>query len=235
MIENSKDMPRPKRSERSTLTVKEEAELRNDALLSEAAAVFVEKGYAQTTTAEIARRAKASKQTFYTRYPRKEDLFLAVLDREIRHVFADLSLQDTAKRSVRSTLQAFAVVLVETMLAPRQIELLRIIAAESKQFPDAAEMFYKAGPRRVTQQLASYFKTQDEQGRLNAPDAEAAAEHFFELTTGAMVRRALLGQCVDPGASENKRRVQQGLKVFLLAYHPVQQTSSEWPVPERYR
>lgn len=77
-----------------------------------------------------------------------------------------MSLKDDAKLSLELTLQAFAKVLVDTMLAPRQIELLRIVAAESKQFPEAASNFDESGPRLVRQQLARYFDSQHKRGNL---------------------------------------------------------------------
>lgn len=44
-----------------------------------AASLFVEHGYAGTSVDQIARKAAASKQTLYRRYPSKEELFKAVI------------------------------------------------------------------------------------------------------------------------------------------------------------
>ena len=40
---------------------------------------FFEKGYGRANTSEIARRAKTSKQTLYSLFPTKADLFVGVI------------------------------------------------------------------------------------------------------------------------------------------------------------
>jgi AcrR family transcriptional regulator len=50
-------------------------------LLRALAALVVEKGYPQTTVAEIARRAAISQRTFYTHFEGREEAMLAALDR----------------------------------------------------------------------------------------------------------------------------------------------------------
>ncbi len=65
------------RSKSAGLDPEEGEKLRTDRLLDLAAEVFLELGYEGTSTALIAERAHASKQTFYARFPSKEKLFLA--------------------------------------------------------------------------------------------------------------------------------------------------------------
>ena len=59
----------------------QEAELRLERLLDIATEVFMERGY-DGSVDEIAKRARASKQTLYSRYPPKASLFKAVMQRK---------------------------------------------------------------------------------------------------------------------------------------------------------
>ncbi|MBV8884138.1 MAG: helix-turn-helix transcriptional regulator [Chroococcidiopsidaceae cyanobacterium CP_BM_RX_35] len=63
----------------------DERELRNEAILEAATAVFLEQGFARASTDEIARRAGASKQTLYSLYPS----WLTCLGRFPIHPLAD--------------------------------------------------------------------------------------------------------------------------------------------------
>ena len=60
-------------------------------LLDVAAEVFIENGYEGASVGEIARRANASKQTLYSRYPTKAELFLAVMSGRCERCFARIS------------------------------------------------------------------------------------------------------------------------------------------------
>jgi TetR/AcrR family transcriptional regulator of autoinduction and epiphytic fitness len=65
-------------------------------LLDVAAEVFISEGFSAASTNEIARRANSSKTTFYSRFPTKEQLFLAVIERRMTGIFrqVDASLPE---------------------------------------------------------------------------------------------------------------------------------------------
>src|SRR3954470_22993998 len=54
-------------------------------LLSMAEAASV-KGYAKTTVADVIKRARVSRETFYEHFSDKEDCFLAAYDEAVNHV-----------------------------------------------------------------------------------------------------------------------------------------------------
>ena len=60
-------------------------------LLDAASKFFMERGFEATSMGEIARYARASKETFYRHFPGKEDLFSAVVIRGARMVAGELS------------------------------------------------------------------------------------------------------------------------------------------------
>ena len=60
-------------------------------LLDVATEVFVSEGFSAASTNEIARRANSSKTTFYSRFPTKEQLFLAVIERRITAIFSQVA------------------------------------------------------------------------------------------------------------------------------------------------
>src|SRR5260370_33670988 len=56
-------------------------------LLDVATEVFVSEGFSAASTNEIARRGNSSKATFYSRFPTKEQLFLAVIGQRMTCIF----------------------------------------------------------------------------------------------------------------------------------------------------
>ncbi len=59
-------------------------------LLDIAAEVFIAHGFEGASTTEIASSAKTSKRTFYSRFPTKEKLFIAVLERRMDFIFSQV-------------------------------------------------------------------------------------------------------------------------------------------------
>jgi TetR/AcrR family transcriptional regulator, mexJK operon transcriptional repressor len=60
-------------------------------LLDVAAEVFISEGFSAASTNEIARRANSSKTTFYSRFPTKEQLFLAVIERRMNRILQQVA------------------------------------------------------------------------------------------------------------------------------------------------
>src|ERR1700749_710020 len=94
----------------------EEVATRAERLLDVATEVFLEQGFKGASMSEIARRAGASKQTLYPRYPSKAELFAALVERRASHLFKAIGpLGDD--RSVRETLMNFGCALLNLILS----------------------------------------------------------------------------------------------------------------------
>jgi len=208
-------MPRPKSA---GLDPAEEERQRTDRLLDIAAEVFLELGYEGTSTTLIAERAHASKQTFYARFPSKEKLFLAVVERELDKVFHRFQSMLLPEGSVRETLLEFGKALLEVILSPRHVALVRIVHMEATRFPEIGRSFYKIGPSRGLKQLAGYFRELVDRGVLDIEDPDLAAEHLLDLVTSGILRNMLLQVDTTPSKRVKKHRVDVGVDVFLKAY-----------------
>ena len=63
---------------------------KRDAILSSSIALFREKGYAETSTSDIAHHAKMSKGTIYQNFNNKEEIFMACADRIFHDMYNDV-------------------------------------------------------------------------------------------------------------------------------------------------
>jgi TetR/AcrR family transcriptional repressor of mexJK operon len=208
-------MPRPKST---GLPPEREEQLRIDRLLDVAAEVFMEMGYQGASTAEIARRAQASKATFYARFANKEKLFLAVLRKRTDEVFQHHAAVYELDAPIRNTLLKIADVVLDVVLSPRHLALLRIVQIESPRFPELGKTLYELGPGRSAKLLAAYLRDQANRGALKIQDPELAAEQLMDLISGSLLRKALLGVSLYPLKNEQKYKVESAVDTFLRAY-----------------
>jgi AcrR family transcriptional regulator len=63
---------------------------KRDAILSSSIALFLDKGYAETSTSDIAHHAKISKGTIYQNFSNKEEIFMACADRIFHDMYNDV-------------------------------------------------------------------------------------------------------------------------------------------------
>lgn len=132
--ENSVSLRRGRPSAKEMLLVDER-------VLSAATALFLELGYGRTTLDMVSQRAKTGKSALYNRYQNKESLFNAVVQRSIQTMFEHMASIDMSA-DCRSRLRSVGLQLIEGILHPRCVALMRITAAEAQNFPELAKLAY---------------------------------------------------------------------------------------------
>ena len=188
-------------------------------LLDVAAEIFISEGFSAASTNEIARRANSSKTTFYSRFPTKEHLFLAVIERRINGIFQQIAGSLPEERSIEESLQQFGSALIRLALSKEQIALIRVVSMEAARFPELGKRFYELGPKRAEETLVAYFRKQVARGRLLDEDTRQMAQHFVSLVTGGPVRWFVLG--FDPiSMSKNaiRNHLDSAVLIFMRAY-----------------
>ncbi len=193
-------------------------EERVDEILDVAAEIFISQGFEGASINEIARRANSSKTTFYSRFPTKQKLFIAVLERRMNLIFSQVSTALPIDAPIETTLKEFGCRLLQLALSKDQVALLRVVSMESSRFPELGERFYELGPKRGITHLGRYLQEQIERGQLIKDDPMLMAEHLNSLLTGGPVRWAVLGVRSNSGAKNRQQRVHAAVKVFLRAY-----------------
>src|SRR5690348_10501738 len=136
-------------------------------LLDVAAEVFISEGFSAASTNEIARRANSSKTTFYSRFPTKERLFLAVIERRMNDIFRQVAASLPEEPPVEETLRNLGSALIGFFLSKEQVALVRMVSMESARFPELGKRFYELGPKRGEEALVAYLKKQAAKGRLS--------------------------------------------------------------------
>jgi AcrR family transcriptional regulator len=115
---------------------------RPNELLDAALDLFVEKGFAATRAEEVAQRAGVSKGTLYLYYPSKEELFKAVIARNLSSRIADTAQQVQAWHGeMAPLLESLLVQWWQQTYASPASGTFKILVSEVRNFPEIAEYY----------------------------------------------------------------------------------------------
>jgi AcrR family transcriptional regulator len=186
-------------------------------ILTAAAEVFFEKGYEETSTAEIARRAKVSKRELYSNFADKRDILNGVVTQLQDKMQAQANISWSSSGDLRTVLIDAGTQLFEFINSDIFGKLLRIVVAESFCDPAAAEKFYQLGPGRGRDRTAAFMRRQMKAGTLRKGNPLEAADAFLDLIVSSRRLTAIvLGQRLERGNA--KTRVGHAVDIFLRYY-----------------
>ena len=188
--------PTPPKAVRRGRPRADETGLVDERILIAATALFMEQGFGRTTMDQVCSESKSGKSTLYGRYPTKEDLFSAVVQRSIGLVFTDLDtapLTDSPARRLRHV----GCELARNLLLPRCVKLMRIIAAEAENFPALAEAAYQTSSLGCLHRIEAALRSPSAAAQASA-DIPYMARRFMEMTLQPIAFQAIMGgDCLD--------------------------------------
>jgi AcrR family transcriptional regulator len=104
----------------------ERADATRTALLQAARSLFVQRGYAGTSTPEIVAAAHVTRGALYHHFADKRDLFRAVLEREARAVAEEIEASASPNLSPQDALVEGSMAYLEAMSVPGRTRLLLV-------------------------------------------------------------------------------------------------------------
>ena len=158
--------------------------------------LFLQHGFQATSTDAIAAAASTSKETLYRYYAKKEDLFVDVLrsltvERFFWVQLMERSTEPKNTQELRVLLRAAAQGLLEAMMQPEYLAILRLIMAELPRFPELGTLFRQTVPA----QGFNYFLTLVRSGQRNG----VVREHIDPPTVARMFLGTLLTYILPNG------------------------------------
>lgn len=184
-------------------------------ILDATAAVFLEKGYGRANTNDIARRARTSKQTLYSLFPTKADLFVGVIGLHADRLFERHGEFIQSTSSAATTLNEMGYMMLAMFSAPQFLALYRIVVAEAPNFPDLARQLWRACMERGYALLSEYLKSR----RIGGPLYRKSAAQFLSFVLGDFIVNAMLNPDLKLSDRVLRLRVQQAVRDFLRL-HP---------------
>jgi TetR/AcrR family transcriptional repressor of mexJK operon len=193
------------------------------AIREAATRLFLEKGYQGTSMDEIAAAAQVSKQTIYTHFASKEELFadLVLGNAEPVEEFVGMMSRTLAETggTLEDGLKTVARTYLRIVVSPDVLRLRRLVLTEASRFPDLARTYYERVPGRVLQELQRVFGRLGAEGRLRIDDASLAADHFAWLVLGLPLDRGMFYAAEDATRGVDLDRIaDSAVRVFMSAY-----------------
>jgi AcrR family transcriptional regulator len=197
--------------------VRVKTEEKRDAILEAAKGVFLERGYGGASMAEVAARAGGSKQTLYSYFSSKEQLFVAVMLERGAPLFDALLASFRDSPDLPSALREFAVAFLRLACTEEFLSFRRIVNAEGAK-SNVGALFYEHGPRRFGESLAERMQQAMDEGRMRRAEPTRAAVHLQALCEAGPYQRLLEGALRTVADEELVQAAEAAVEVFIRAY-----------------
>ncbi|MGC1889663.1 MAG: TetR/AcrR family transcriptional regulator [Stellaceae bacterium] len=187
-----------------------------DRILGAAFKAFTEDGYAETSTLEIAKRAKISKRDLYANFGSKHAVLVACIKSRAERMRLPPDLPTPRTRQMlASTLTSFASNLVREVSHPSVIATFRLAIAEATRSPEIAQALDAAGRDAARRALTELLASAQSNGLIGPGEpAEMATQYLGLLWEGLMVG-LLLGVAARPEPAEAERRAAKATAAFM--------------------
>lgn len=208
-------------------------ESRPGEIVSAALESFVERGYAATKLAEVARRAGVSKGTLYLYFRDKEDLFRAVVDRmAVPTVERGEAMAAGFEGSAADLLRALLLDWWDLIRGSHRSGLTKLMVAESHNFPGAADAFVRRVVLRRRRLLSRVLARGIAQGEFRRLDLDLAVRlAVAPILLASIWEHSFRAQ--DRDGVDARELIRLHVDIFLAGIAQRSRTPSRWRPPNR--
>jgi len=187
-------------------------------LLDAAFAVFTERGFAETSTLEIATRARVSKRELYALFGSKKEMLVACISERAKRLTMPADLPELRDRATLArVLATFGSQLLREVSDPTVVAVFRLAISEAVRAPDVGRMLNDIGIETSRGALRELMGRARE-AKLLAGEPAELADHFAGLLWGNRMLVLLLDTATRPTAREISARAEAASAAFLRAY-----------------
>lgn len=190
---------------------------KNAQILEAASKLFVDQGFDGVSMDAIAAAADVSKQTIYSHFGGKEELFSQVVANkcvayELSEEFLD------PERPIRGMLEEIGMRFLKLLLSREALAVHRLLIESGDRHPSLAQRYFQAGPERMITLVSGYLRGQSRRGRFAVTDFRAAASQWLFMVKGEAHMCSVLHLPVDTDPEHMRGHVLRCVDVLLRAY-----------------
>jgi TetR/AcrR family transcriptional regulator, mexJK operon transcriptional repressor len=216
-IENGRLAPEPPSRSRGRPKTSPD-EIQRKAIAGCGQKLFLEKGYGNTTTDDLAARCRISKHTLYRLFPSKASVFAAVVDAHRQH-WLNVEAGEDESLMLDEALARIFLIDISAETDTERLALLRLIATEAQFFPELAGILKQCGTDVSRQKLADWLARQAARGRIIAENPEELAHMLVDMICGALVLKSL-DRPGWTGRQDRQALIHRCISVFLNGVRP---------------
>lgn len=202
----------PAQDSRAGRPTSTELDRRKAKVMQEATALFLQHGYAATSLVDIAKAARVATRTLYQHFGDKEAIFLEVVTaREAGAIYAHPSI--AGESTTFDALMRIAKYICDVSLRPKSVDLMRLMIAESRRFPDFTKRLCEKTFTRFRANVAEMFDELTLRKLAPPVDSAMSALIFVDLILGITPMLAYAGWSSSPPSDAELRAK---IELFIL-------------------
>jgi AcrR family transcriptional regulator len=184
-------------------------------ILTAAFEAFMERGYAATSTLEIATRARVSKRELYALVGNKQKILITAIGARAKRLQAPADMPMLRDRAtLAQVLTAFGIQLVREVSDPVVVAVFRLAIAEAVQAPEVARTLDSLGRETSRAALRHIMSESRDAGLIDGRPADLA-EQFAGLLWRDLMISLLLGVADRPNPRAIEARAADAAEAFL--------------------
>jgi len=184
-------------------------------ILTAAFEAFQERGYAATSTLEIATRARVSKRELYALIGNKQQMLIAAIGQRAKRLQAPADMPRLRDRAtLAQVLTTFGIQLVREVSDPAVVAVFRLAIAEALHAPEVARTLDSLG-RETSRAGLRQIVTQARAAGLIDGRPSDLAEQFAGLLWRDLMISLLLGVAERPNPHAIEARARDAAAAFL--------------------
>jgi|SRR5579883_385872 TetR/AcrR family transcriptional regulator of autoinduction and epiphytic fitness len=194
-----------------------------EAIVEAAQRLFLERGFGAVSMDELAEASGLARRTLYNQFASKEEIFREMLLKVSGQLENAFPPGLETQGDVEGVLRVVARVILDLHENPEYLGFLRMVVADSRQFPWIAEEF-AAVMEPQTERLARYLAYQTSMGVLACRNPMLAAHQFMGMLNEFSLWPWMTGR--GRAAVEAEEVVDESIRMFLRHYRQTQPKGS---------
>ena len=185
------------------------------AIVEAAERLFLERGFGSVSMDELAEAAGVARRTLYNQFSSKEEIFREMLLRVSGQLEDAFPSGVETQGDVEDVLRLVARMILELHKHPEYLGFLRMVVADSRQFPWISEEFATVMDPQ-TERLVRYLAHLTALGILNCRNPMLAAHQFMGMLNELSLWPWMMGREGLPVSAEDA--VEETIRIFLQHY-----------------
>lgn len=183
--------------------------------------LLMERGYAGTSTLDIATSAKVSKRELYALFGSKQGILMHMIAIGAARMQVPLHLPEPRdRRGLAAMLKTFGATAMREVSSPVVMAVYRLAASEAERSTDVAAALDAGGRQATRNALADLLRRAQARGLLGAGEPDTLATQFFSLLWGDVLLRQLLRLAAPPTLAEIEARAAAATDALFTLYPP---------------
>ena len=166
----------------------------------------------------VAKTAGVSKQTVYSHFSTKENLFSSAITFKMEDYFPSDDLAIEGDMPLEEELACVASRFVALLMSDDAMNVFRLLVNEAPKGPQLAEIFWEAGPKVMLSRLCAFLAKWEKRGALKVDDLEEAAKLMINLLKGHLHFELSIGLIDHVSDADLQAAVTSSVTNFLKIY-----------------